>query len=144
MKALLIRIIPAEKRVVAFQTEISTRIMQRLLNCEQIGTRELCRIPNQGVLRYARALQGNAVLKTLPRWRLGEAFPVAGEAILFGMNSVSRAAGCPVGGDFVRRNITWLEADPDQPEHSGNIADIQANLSNMLGGATLVGGDDKG
>lgn len=109
-KAFLIRIIPAEQRVLAFRTDITPAIMQRLLGADKIRNGALCAIPKKGLLRYARADRPRDEYRLLPRWQLGETMPVEGEAIVFGVNADQRAASCPIGGDFFRRNITWLPA----------------------------------
>jgi hypothetical protein len=106
MKAHLVRVFPARKSIVSIETAITPKIMQRLLKAKVMVQAEVGRVDGFAV-HYARAQRDPREDSMLPRWQLGDGNLIAGDAILFGINSAGRAASCPVRATELSEHITW-------------------------------------
>lgn len=120
MKAYLVRVLPERRALVAISSDITPRIMQRLLRAKVLVQAQVGEVDGMPV-HYTRAQRTAQEDAVLPRWQLGDGKTIAGPAILFGINSAGRAASCPAKAAELLDHITW----------HGPLAMLGANLSKL-------------
>lgn len=111
-KARLLKVLPAQKRVVTIASTISLRDMRRLCGTSDMLATDYGTFDDY-LLRALKPRRDLLAERALPRFRIGEYAAIAGDTILFGANRTGAAAECPLTAAQVLELIEYLPSLAD-------------------------------